>query len=262
MSVDLSGGITAIATAVLAVFAIVTAIYAIRAFRKQSQEVSAIERQVKDQQELTHQQGKLLEIQSGQLELQSQQLNEQREINALQAEDLRESLKERARQRQVAEREQADKVVFHMSTIPFPAYSEQDVSGFDVAPGDVVHMAVVTNESRRPIRDVACKYGDNIAVVVGRLVDQQPDAPGNPSRLVDWLNRPEAEVIRAGETYGFAFELKSNQVLLIDGRGEGRFTDDVGLHWQLDGDLHLEQLTNRDWSGWLDVQSPGLFPPL
>ena len=39
MSVDLSGEITAIATAVLAFFAIVTAIYAIRAFCKQSQEV-------------------------------------------------------------------------------------------------------------------------------------------------------------------------------------------------------------------------------
>jgi hypothetical protein len=34
MSLNLSGEITAIATAVLAVFAIVTAIYAIRAFRK------------------------------------------------------------------------------------------------------------------------------------------------------------------------------------------------------------------------------------
>ena len=72
MSVDLSGEITAIATAVLAVFAIVTALYARQAFRKQSQKVSAIERQVKDQQELARQQAELLKIQSGQLELQRQ----------------------------------------------------------------------------------------------------------------------------------------------------------------------------------------------
>ena len=78
MSADLSGEITAIATAVLAVFAIVTAWYARRAFLKQSQEVSVIEQQVKDQQELTRQQAELLEIQSGQLEVQRQQLNDQR----------------------------------------------------------------------------------------------------------------------------------------------------------------------------------------
>ena len=40
MSVDLSGELTAIATAVLAFFAIVTAVYARRAFLKQSKEVS------------------------------------------------------------------------------------------------------------------------------------------------------------------------------------------------------------------------------
>ena len=60
MSVDLSGEITAIATAVLAFFAIVTAIYAIRT---QSQEV-------RDQAEM-------LMVQSGQLELQRRQLGDQ-----------------------------------------------------------------------------------------------------------------------------------------------------------------------------------------
>ena len=44
MSVDLSGEITAIATAVLAAFAIVTAWYARKAFLKQSQEVSDIQK--------------------------------------------------------------------------------------------------------------------------------------------------------------------------------------------------------------------------
>lgn len=53
MSADLSGEITAIATAVLAFFAIVTAVFAYIAFRKQSQEVRAIERQVTDQEKIT-----------------------------------------------------------------------------------------------------------------------------------------------------------------------------------------------------------------
>lgn len=117
MSADLSGEITAIATAVLAVFAIVTAFYARQAFRKQSQEVSAVERQVKDQQELTMQQSELLKIQSGQLELQRQQLDHQRQVNAgqtevlkLQADDLRESLTARQRAAEEQRKAQASKV--------------------------------------------------------------------------------------------------------------------------------------------------------
>jgi hypothetical protein len=85
MSSDLSAEITAIATAVLGVFAIVAAFYARQAFRKQSQEVRVIERQVKDQQELAKQQAELLKVQSGQLELQRQQLDDQRTANADQA---------------------------------------------------------------------------------------------------------------------------------------------------------------------------------
>lgn len=26
-----------------------------------------------------------------------------------------------------------------------------------------------------------------------------------------------------------------------------RFTDDAGLHWQINADLHLEKLAERDW---------------
>ena len=64
MSVDLSGEITAIATAVLALFAIVTPICA-PAFIKQVQEVRAIEQQLQDAEELTRQQAELLKVQHG-----------------------------------------------------------------------------------------------------------------------------------------------------------------------------------------------------
>jgi hypothetical protein len=84
MSSDLSTEITAIATAVLAAFAILSAYYARRAFLKQSQEVSAIERQVRDQEELTQQQAELLKMQSAQLELQRKQLDNQRRGQAIQ----------------------------------------------------------------------------------------------------------------------------------------------------------------------------------
>ena len=80
--------ITAIATAVLALFAMVTGFFAVLAFGKQSAEVAAIEQQAKDQQNLIRQQGELLQIQSGQLELQRQHFE-------LQVEELKASIVER-----------------------------------------------------------------------------------------------------------------------------------------------------------------------
>jgi hypothetical protein len=85
------------------------------------------------------------------------QANEQREINKLLANDLRGSVEERVRQRQVAEREQADRVGFRLTFTEFPEFSEEDPSEFAVVPGDLVHVAIVCNESRRPIKDVFCK---------------------------------------------------------------------------------------------------------
>jgi hypothetical protein len=90
VSVDLSGEITAIATAVLAVFAIVTAIYAVRAFRKQSKEVSD--------------QARMLEVQSEQLDEQRKLTNLQTPVLELQAAELRESLDERKREAEQRER--------------------------------------------------------------------------------------------------------------------------------------------------------------
>lgn len=69
--------LTAWATVVLAVFAIVTAWFAWRAYRKQSREVAVIERQVTDQQELTRQQAEQLKVQTSQLGLQQRQFEQQ-----------------------------------------------------------------------------------------------------------------------------------------------------------------------------------------
>jgi hypothetical protein len=97
--------ITAVATVVLAAFAIVAARYARNAFREQSREVAAIEQQVKDGQAVTRQQAELLKVQFEQLDLQRRQLEDQQATNAeqakvlrLQAVELQESLDERKRQ--------------------------------------------------------------------------------------------------------------------------------------------------------------------
>ena len=52
MSLNLSSEITAIATAILGVGAIVTAILAYLAFRKQTQEVGILQQQMREQQEV------------------------------------------------------------------------------------------------------------------------------------------------------------------------------------------------------------------
>jgi len=64
MSVDLSGEITATATAVLAVFAIVTAVFAVLAFRKQSKEVGILQLQMEDQHDANMKQAQALERQA------------------------------------------------------------------------------------------------------------------------------------------------------------------------------------------------------
>src|SRR5690348_2788746 len=91
MSGDFFTEITAIATAVLAAFAIVTAFFAFLAWLGQRKEI---------------------EDQAAMLRVQADQLGEQRTINALQAKDLQESLKERERLRRITEREQANDVGF------------------------------------------------------------------------------------------------------------------------------------------------------
>ena len=119
--------LAAVATAVLAAFAIVTAWYARRAFLKQSQEVRAIERRSRTP-ELARQQAELLKVQSGQLELQREQLEDQRkattaqaEVLVLQAAELRESLEERRRESERRHRAQASRVFITQKNDPLLA---------------------------------------------------------------------------------------------------------------------------------------------
>jgi hypothetical protein len=136
--------LTAVATVVLAVFAIFTAAYARKAFREQSREVAAIEQQVKDEQEVTRQQAELLKVQSGQLGLQRQQLEDQRaagarqaEVLDLQAAELRESLEERKRDAGERKRAQA-----------------AQVTAWFTLTSDKTWAAVIRNASELPILDV------------------------------------------------------------------------------------------------------------
>ena len=218
MSLIFAAQLSAVATAVLAVFAIVTAFYARQAFRHQSQEVGAIERQVKDQQELTRQQAELLTVQSGRLELQGEQLDDQRKVNAdqakvlkLQADELRESLAARQRAAEEQRKAQASKV--------FIVESEglsRPPSGSPAVPF-VVARAV--NSSDQPVYDVefywrrgSAGHGEPNPEPLGILMsgereEKSRDFPGETNMAVSgailrfrdaagvrWIRRPDGRL--------------------------------------------------------------------
>lgn len=243
MSLIFAAQLTAGATLALAILALATAVLAFMAWRKQS-------REVRDQAKM--------------LKLQSDQLDEQRRINKLQAEDLRESLHERSRLREAAERQQADEIGFQMTTGQFPGVAEEEGHDFAVDPGDPVHTAIVSNDSRRPIENVACRIGGSpvipgisgelfgrtrseFAVLVGRLPDSGRPHGREMPVLIDLVPTCRGLRIRPGEEYAFVFEIDSHRALGLVPVVAVRFTDDAGLHWEIDRDQHLKRLADRDW---------------
>ena len=210
--------ITSIATVGLLIGAIVTANYAIKAFSKQSE-----------------------------------QLKDQREINELQTKDLDASLVERKRLREVAEREQANDVGFawwpasHVLIINPPTQppSSTPRQPEAIAHADTSGMAVlvVDNASRHRILDVTCRIepaeGAGLTLAAERI-GQLTDVGSSAHRAM--MNNPAegstVPLIRVGSRYGFLFRfgLENNP----DARLAARFSDDAGLHWQIDHDLHLE----------------------
>jgi hypothetical protein len=157
--------LTAIATVVLGVFAVVTAWYARNAFREQSREVAAIEQQVKDGQEVTRQQAELLKVQTGQLEVLRAQLDDQRkasvaqaEVLKLQAEELRESLKERERQAELARGYQARRVFITEESFGGRSSGQGAGQVSDIGTRSPSVKATAHNTSDQPIYDVEFRW--------------------------------------------------------------------------------------------------------
>lgn len=158
----------------------------------------------------------------------------------LQRIQLREQQHELRERPLLLERQQADKVDLTRghSDSPPATYS---------APGRV-WMAVVTNSSERPIRDVASR----IQLVQGgpllgdaRIGELIPNSTLQGGRAFqDRSTDNKAAIIRVSQCYGFAFGVGADEHPMA--QVTTRFTDDVGLHWQLDQDLHLKRLDDRD----------------
>jgi hypothetical protein len=155
-----------------------------------------------------------------------------------------------ADQTRTQERQQADQVEVAARAI--------DGAAAKVLPddqGEPVHMVVVDNGSKRPIREVAVKIEaiqadesvrqQKMADVWGELM---PYALGSTTTAEAFVLQARAStmpVLRAGHkgafVWGFTAALYPRLLSWV------RFTDDAGLHWEITTDLHLRKLPKRDW---------------
>lgn len=108
------------------------------------------------------------------------------------------------------------------------------------------------NGSSRPIRNVAARlepapgtgYVPAAAVITPKFRRvSNSDKPVQAG--FDHAAAADMAVLRAGLTCGFSFAYPAREY--PEARHVARFTDDAGLHWQIDQELHLERLDERDW---------------
>lgn len=202
----LQGWVTAISTAVLAIFAIVTAIFAIRAFRKQSQEV--------------RDQASMLEVQSEQLAEQRKVNEKQIEVLGLQGNELRKAAADRLRAAEELKHAQASRVYIETEIGPDPRISQAQRAAGAAAPETVT--AHVKNDSDQPIYyaeliwdDDSLGYNEMLVWPGAERLAKVIPAGGEASRTKDPIDTPDAR----------------DAVLL--------FRDAVGVSWLRapDGDL-------------------------
>jgi hypothetical protein len=174
-----------------------------------------------------------------QLQLQRIQLGEQQKVIE--------------RQTRLQEREQADQIDMAPGSL-----SGALATVLPPESGELAHTVVVTNGSKRPVREVAAKIVaigtdrsvrfEKLADVYGNLV-RGPETPGQPGSSPAQFNlRARAStmpVLRVERSAAFVWGFPVSEFPEII--PTIRFTDDAGLHWEIGVDLHLEKLPTRDW---------------
>lgn len=99
----------------------------------------------------------------------------------------------------------------------------------------------VTNNSRRPIRDVKCRLFLNGRSFSPRGVWRTPNA---------FIEQQTVSILRRSSRAEFVFPVKAQDTLPEAAAREFslRFTDDALLHWELGEDMHLKPINDRnDW---------------
>jgi hypothetical protein len=179
-----------------------------------------------------------LMMQRQQLEEQHQLLKEEAERNKRRDALLDGQLRELEQRALMTERQQADAV--DLRSRPSPKI----IPSIPQLQHGTPYTAEVANGSRRPIRNVACRIelvpGDSLRV---------PTVASSSKEIAERVIVTPVEgvcldFVRAGTAAIFVFPFDVNK--LPEARMIARFTDDGGLHWQLDTDLHLGKLASRD----------------
>ena len=167
-----------------------------------------------------------------QLSLQRQQLQDQQQVIAAQA--------------RLLERQQASQV-----EVTVQAISGAAVGILPPETVQSVHMAVVTNNSGRPIRNVACCMTPDgqppgLAAIIGELRDWQIACQASAGLLVLTVRTDHWRIIPTGHRCGFVFPLDADACPKI--ATAARFADDAGVDWEIDHDLRLVKLEPRsEW---------------
>ena len=122
--------------------------------------------------------------------------------------------------------------------------------------GEPVHMVVVANGSKRPVREVAVmvegasenmsvRHEKVLAEVWGTLETYALGSNVRGQTFVLVERSSTMPVLRAGQTAAFVWGLTTalypRLIACV------RFTDDAGLHWEIDASLHLVKVVKRNW---------------
>lgn len=163
---------------------------------------------------------------------------------------LRSQQQELARQALALERQQADLVdlqQFWQSELVPDVVDSSGLTG-----KEYWHTTEVINDSRRPIRDIAARLKPSpdaslvAPVMIARFAAGSETITGRRSRsLIKSYEETNVELARPGAAWSFVFPCIANATDVVS--TVIRFTDDVGLHWQIDENLHLTKIRRRNW---------------
>lgn len=116
-----------------------------------------------------------------------------------------------------------------------------------------VHMLVVTNDSARPIRNLAAQInvlgsvspGTKLADVVGRIEPAHLGSPATVETFVLAARSSRKDLLDAGENAAFVWSFDTATFPQVE--FTVRFADDQELNWEVGPDLRPRKQPNRDW---------------
>ena len=119
--------------------------------------------------------------------------------------------------------------------------------------GKPIHMLVVTNQSNRPIRNLAAQIevfggispGKKLADVVGRIEQVHIGSIATDNVFVKVARSSRQGMLDVGENTAFAWSFDVETYPRVE--FTIRFTDDHDLEWQVGPDLRPRKPPVRDW---------------